>query len=167
MDRIVRRAVCQCGKVQFEGVGEPILTGVCYCDDCQAGGRQIEALPGAPPVLDSDGGTSCLVYRVDRFSCVAGEDLLKPYKIRERTMTRRYVASCCNSGMYTKFGPGHWYSVYRARFEGDLPAIEMRNQTRYRTATTPIPDDAPNYRRFPLRLFAKLIGAKLAMMIGR
>jgi hypothetical protein len=69
--------------------------------------------------------------------------------------------------MFLKFGPGHWVSAYRARFEGDLPPIEMRTQTKYRHADTAIPHDAPSYRRFPMKLFMKLIGSRFAMLIGK
>ena len=125
MTQIVRRSSCQCGSVICEGVGEAILSAVCYCADCQQGGRTIEALADAPHVLDADGGTPYLTCRDDRFHC---------------------VAACCNSGMFLKFAPGHWVSAYRLRFEGDLPPIDMRNQTRRREAQTAIPADAPSYR---------------------
>ena len=39
-------ARCTCGNVEVEAVGAPILSVACYCDDCQKGSRQIEALPG-------------------------------------------------------------------------------------------------------------------------
>jgi hypothetical protein len=166
MTQILRTSSCVCGRVRCEAVGAPILSAVCYCDSCQEGGRLIEALPGATPVRDADGGTPYLTYRDDRFRCVAGADLLVGYKITERAPTQRFVASCCNTGLFAKFGPGHWVSAYRARFEGDLPPIEMRNQTRYRRADTDIPTDAPSFPGFPPRLFLKLIGARIAMLVG-
>ena len=49
---------CTCGAVQCVATGDPIGTAVCYCDDCQAAAKQIEALPGAATVMDSDGGTA-------------------------------------------------------------------------------------------------------------
>ena len=82
----------------------PILSVVCYCDDCQKGGREIESLPNAARVLDADGGTPYLSYRDDRFSCVSGANLLVGYKIKDSAPTQRFVASCCNSGMFLKFG---------------------------------------------------------------
>ena len=162
-----RRSLCRCGSVVCEGVGEPIFSAVCYCEDCQEGGRTIEALAGAPHVLDADGGTPYLTYRDDRFHCVLGADLLTGYKLKDRSPTQRFVASSCSSGMFIKFAPGHWVSAYRLRFEGDLPPIEMRNQTRHREAQTAIPEDAPSYPGYPLRLFAKLIRARMAMALGR
>lgn len=167
MNRIVRTSSCACRRVRCEAVGVPILSAVCYCDDCQAGGRQIERLPNAARVLDADGGTAYLSYRDDRFSCTSGADLLVGYKIRDKAPAQRFVASCCNSGMYLKFAPGHWVSAYRARFEGDLPPIEMRTQTKYRLADTEIPLDAPGYHRFPFKLFRRLLSSRIAMLFGR
>ena len=108
-----------------------------------------------------------LAYRDDRFSCSAGEDLLVGYEIKERAPTRRMVASCCNSAMFLKYKPGFWISAYRARFEGDLPPIEMRTQIEHRRADTDPPSDAPCYRGFPMRLFAKIIAARVSMLLGR
>lgn len=146
---------------------EPILSGVCYCDDCQAGGKQIENLFNAEPVLDTDGGTAYLTYRDDRIKCISGAELLKGYSLKDKAYTQRFVASCCNSGMYLKFAPGHWVSMYRSRFTGKLPLIEMRTQTKFRQANSDIPNDAPSYRRFPIKLFSKLIAARMSMFLGR
>jgi hypothetical protein len=162
-----RISSCACGRVRCEAVGEPILTAVCYCSDCQEGGRRIESLPGAPLVRDPDGGTPYLVYRDDRFHCLSGAELLADHRLKPGSPTRRVVASCCNSGMFLEFEPGFWVSSYRARYEGDLPPIEMRNQTRRRKSDIPLPSDAPGYRAFPLRLFWKLIAARVAMLVGR
>ncbi len=140
---------------------------MCYCRDCQEGGRRIESLSNAQPVLDADGGTAYLTYRSDRFRCIAGADLLTGYKLNDRAPTQRLVASCCNSAMFLKFAPGHWTSAYRTRFEGELPPIEARSQTKHRVAPTPIPDDAPTHPGYPPKLMARLLGSRLAMIIGR
>jgi len=163
----VRTSVCACGQVRCESRGEPILSVVCYCLDCQEGGRRIEALPGAPRVLDDDGGAPYLLYRDDRFRCVAGEALLIDHRLKPRSPTRRVVARCCNSGMFLKFDPGFWVSSYRRRYSDELPPIDMRTNVRRRTATTPPPNDAPCYRSFPPRLFTKLIGARIATLFER
>ncbi len=117
----VRMAACVCGKVKFEAFGSPIVNVVCHCDDCQAAAHVIEALPHASPLLDEYGGTPFAVYRDDRFACVQGADLLQDHKLNEQAPTTRYVASCCNSGMYLKYAPGWWKSVYRGRFADALP----------------------------------------------
>jgi hypothetical protein len=164
---LTRHSSCACGRVQCQAVGAPIVSLVCYCDDCQEGAREIGALPNAASFCDVDGGTPYLTYRDDRFKCSSGQELLVGYKIKESAPTRRMVASCCNSAMFLKFAPGFWVSAYRARFEGDdLPPIEMRAQIERRRAGTALPGDAPCYRGFPMRLFAKIISARVSMLLG-
>jgi hypothetical protein len=124
-------------------------------------------LTGAPPVLDPDGGTPYLTFRDDRFKCVMGAELLVGHKLNARAPTGRFVASCCNSGMFLKFAPGFWVSAYRQRFAEPLPPIEMRNKTERRQSALPLPADAPAYRGFPSRLFWRLITARFAMLTGR
>src|SRR5713226_7521822 len=115
-------ASCSCGTVELEAIGAPIASVVCYCDDCQEGARQIEALPNALPVQDLDGGTAYILYRKDRVKCSRGALLLRSRKIREKSATNRVVATCCNSAMYLKFDDmKHWVSIYRARFQVDVP----------------------------------------------
>jgi hypothetical protein len=164
MQRVVS---CVCGRVRFGADGAPMSRAVCYCDDCQAGARLIEALPNAPRFRDDDGGTSFLTYRDDRFKCLSGEDLLVAYRIKEGSPTRRMIASCCNSAIYLKFEPGFWVSIYRERLESDdLPPPEMRIQTKYRRADAPLPDLTPCYRGIPLRLFVRGVFARIAMAVG-
>jgi hypothetical protein len=164
---VTRTSRCECGKVQCSADGAPILSTVCYCSDCQAGGRIIEALPGAAPVRDPDGGTPYLTYRDDRFVVVEGKELLVGYRLKDDAPTQRFVASCCNSGMFVKFGPGHWTSTYRHRYDGALPPVEMRTKVARRTSDLPIPEDAPAYRGFPVRLFWRLLTARVAMLADR
>lgn len=164
----VRTQSCACGQVRFEAVDEPILAAVCYCDDCQAGGRLIEALDGAKPVLDADGGADYLTYRDDRYRCVQGAELLVGYALKPKSPTKRFVAGCCNTAMYLKYKRGHWTSTFRSAFESaDLPAVEMRTNVRFRASDDAFVDDAPRYQRFPLALFGKLIKAQVAMVFGR
>jgi hypothetical protein len=158
-------ASCTCGSVKFEAAGRPILSVVCYCDDCQEGGRQIEALPKAVRVRESDGGTSYLLYRKDRFTCVKGAQLLSGLRIGEKSATKRVIASCCNSGIFLDFEKGHWVSAYRARFAGDVLAPQMRIQTRFRPKDTESPDDLPAYGTFPLKFMLKLLTARIAMSL--
>ncbi len=62
-------ARCSCGGVELEAIGAPITSAVCYCESCQEGSRQIEALPSGRPVCDPDGGTAMVLYRKDRVEC--------------------------------------------------------------------------------------------------
>jgi hypothetical protein len=157
---------CSCGSVELECIGAPITSVVCYCDDCQEGARQIEALPNARPTRDSDGGTSYVIYRKDRVRCSKGVSLLTPFKIREKSTTNRVVASCCNSAMFLNFDDGkHWVDVYRSRFQGDAPPLQMRICTKFKPANSSIPRDMPGYQDYPLKFLAKLASARIAMLL--
>jgi hypothetical protein len=85
----------------------------CYCDDCQEGSRQIEALPGAASIRGPDGGTEYLAYRKDRIKCSKGAAFLQSHKIRQTSVTNRVVANCCNSAMYLNFDDGkYWVDLW-------------------------------------------------------
>ncbi len=162
-----RSAACACGRVRLKLSGAPILSAACCCSDCQAGGRLIEARPNAAPIRDEFGATPYLIYRDDRFACVAGEDALEGVKLAPDAPTTRYVAACCNCGMYLKHGPGWWTSVYRARVEGDPPPIQLRNKTASLPPDVVLPKDVPSYPGFPPKLIFGLLSARLAMWLGR
>ncbi len=162
------RASCDCGEVAIEARGRPIITVACYCDDCQAGGRQIEALEGAAPVLDPDQGTQLVMFRKDRLRCVKGQDRLVALKLRPDSATNRYVASCCNSALYLGFDDDkHWVDVFRSRIEGEAPPVRMRVCTRFRTDETPLAGDAPIHPGFSFGLVARIIAARIAMNFTR
>lgn len=149
-------------------IGTPIVCAVCYCDDCQEGARQIEALSSAVPVRRPDGGTEYLVYRKDRVTCARGVPLLKPYKIKMHSVTNRMVAICCNSAMLLNFDDSkHWVDVYRSRCEGLLPPVQMRICTRFSRASGDEASDVPSHSGYPLRLLAKLVMARMAMLLVR
>jgi len=48
-------ASCACGAARLEASGKPIIAVVCYCDDCQAAGKGIEALAGAAQEMEAPG----------------------------------------------------------------------------------------------------------------
>lgn len=159
---------CQCGAVECVGQGAPIGTAVCYCDDCQAAGREIEALLGATSVLDPDGGTALTLFRANRFSATFGAEKLVPHKLRPDSVTNRMIASCCNSAMYLSFEKGpHWVSALRNRFVGTKPPIEYRHMTKYRTSPLPYPDELKTYPKFPVRFLALVLRDWVAMKLGR
>ena len=82
---------------------------------------------------DPDGGTAYILFRKDRIACSKGADLLRPYKLKETSITNRVVAACCNSAMMMNFDRGpHWVSAYRARFAGDLPPLQARICTKFK-----------------------------------
>jgi hypothetical protein len=161
-------ASCACGSVELEAMGAPITSVVCYCDDCQEGARQIEALPNARPVQDPDGGTAYVIYRKDRVQCAKGAPLLKHYKLREKSVTNRVVASCCNSAMFLNFDDAkHWVDVYRARFQGDIPPLQMRVCTKFKPKNGDVPNDVPAYPGYSPKFLAKLLVARIAMLFHR
>jgi hypothetical protein len=154
---------CSCGNVELEVIGEPLLSVSCHCADCHQGSRQIEALPNAASVLDSYGGTQHLVFRKDRVRYLKGTQFLKSLKVDEDSPSRVY-ASCCNSYMLLDTaGPMPIFPVYRGRFQGETPPLEMRINAKFKSESN-IPSDAPIYSSFPLKFVRKLIGAKIAMI---
>ena len=158
---------CSCGQVEFEANGRPILTSVCYCDDCQRASRQLESLPGAPRLLGEDGGTAYVLYRKDRVTFVKGKELLQDYRLEGEAFTKRAVASCCNSAMYLYYEKGHWLSLYRDRLMGLVPPVQMRVQTQFKAEGAVLPKDAPAFKAFPPRFIVRLLSTRLAMLLGR
>ena len=159
-------AQCSCGAVRLDATGAPIASVLCYCDDCQEGSRRAEALPGAGPVRDPDGGTAYLVYRKDRVRMAAGAELLQDSRIVATSATSRVIASCCHSVMMMRFDDArHWVSIYRGRFQGDVPPVEMRVCTRFRAGGPDLPGDVPSHAGFPARFLARLFVARIAMLV--
>ena len=149
---------CACGAVECVGRGAPIGTAVCYCDDCQAAARQIEALAGAPAVSDPDGGTALTLFRTDRFAVTRGADRLRGQKLKPESATSRMIATCCNSAMFLRFDSGpHWVSVLCNRFSGSPPPIEFRHMAKYRTSPLPFPDTAPVSQGWAPRFIGRTI----------
>jgi hypothetical protein len=160
-------STCRCGKVKFEAVGAPILTGACYCASCQEAGWRLEQLASAPPVLDPDGGTGVILFRKDRVQCVTGPEYLEEHRLKPKSPTRRVVATCCNSAMFLDFTKGHWLSMYRNRIPTGVPQLEMRVMTKDRRAGIELADDVPNYRGFSGKFIFKLFAARIAMGLRR
>ena len=164
----VTTARCSCGGVELQGIGAPIVSAACYCDDCQSGARQSGALLNSPPVQEPDGGTKYALYRKDRINCSQGAQLLEGYKLTKESATNRVVATCCNSGMYLSFDRGpHWLSLYRARLQGNIPPLQMRIQTTFKPENGNISGDVPSYSTFPVTFVAKLVASKIAMLLRR
>ena len=156
-------ASCRCGAVVLEVTGAPIVHAACYCASCQEAGRRIEQLPDAPPILDADGGTDCVLYRKDRIRCVQGGERLEAHRLKPQSPTRRMVAACCNSAMFLDFTKGHWLTLYRARMSGSVPPLEMRVMTAARRSGVVLPDDVPNYAAHTAKVMWKLFAAWVPM----
>ncbi len=156
-------AACRCGMVAFEAIGAPIVSVACYCASCQEAGRRLEALPAVPRVLDADGGTGFILYRKDRVRCVRGEANLEAHRLQPNSPTRRVTATCCNAAMFLEFSKGHWLSLYRDRFSGGAPPLEMRTMTADRREGVAFDDDVPSYATHSGKFMWKLLAAWVAM----
>jgi hypothetical protein len=89
--------------------------------------RQLEDLPGAPPLLESDSSTQVLLFAKHRTLCSRGQQFLAEHRLTPETKTRRVVATCCNTALFLDFTKGHWLSIYSRRFpEGECIPVEMR-----------------------------------------
>lgn len=160
----IRTASCICGHVALEAAGEPIVTAACYCASCQAAGSQFEALPGAPPVFEEDGGTVFMLQRKDRVRCLRGQEVLREHRLTPTSKTRRVVAACCNTPMFLEFPNGHWLSLYGRRLpEADRPPLEMRTMTRDRRKGVEFTDGLPSYGTHSGRFMWRLLTAWAAM----
>ena|ERR1700710_680335 len=163
---IERIASCACGKVRFKAIGPPIVNAVCYCADCQAGGRQLEAAGARKDFRDDWGGTGYATYRNDRFEYLEGAALVEGFKLREDADTTRFMATCCQSGLYLKYGPVWWTSLFRVRLGDAAPPLDMRNNIRSVQNPATLPHDVPTYKSFPMSLFFRLLRARIGMWLG-
>ena len=155
---------CQCGQVVMTATGAPIVRVQCYCHSCQEGGARLEALPGAPPVREADGGTDYVLYRKDRVACMQGGDKLVELKLKPTSPTRRLAASCCNTAMFLDVSKAHWVTFYRHRLADPVPPLALRSMTAERREGVTLPDDGvPAYPGRSGKFFGKLLGAWLAM----
>ncbi len=160
-------ATCACGNVEIEAVGRPIATAICYCDDCQAAGRQIEAMPGAPPFRAGDGGTGVVVFRKDRVRWIRGESLMTKLKLRAGSPTNRQLATCCNSVMVLDFDDGkHWVDIYSARVKGTVPRAEFLVCTKFAADSLANSDGVPAYPGYAPRFLIRLLRARIAMLFS-
>ena len=162
---IERIAACRCRKVCLSARGEPIVCAICYCPDCQAGGRLLESHGASNDFRDAWDGMPYATYRNDRLQVVEGQSLIEGVKLRPDAPTTRYMTTCCNSAMYLKYGPGWWSSIYRSRLGDAAPQIQMRNKVAHAKNRATLPADVPTYESFPPTLFAKLLLAGVGTLL--
>ena len=160
----IRTASCKCGRVRFEARGEPFVSAVCYCADCQAAAVKIAKFSNAQMTGDPDGGTPYSTFRQDQWTCAEGSELLVQIKLKPDSPTVRYVASCCNSALYLIYSPGFWVSTYRNRFTEPLPPLEWRHKLKARVSDLPVSGDLPLYGGFPLKLFWRILKARFSRL---
>ncbi len=159
-----RVASCSCGTVKLEMAGEPIVAATCYCHSCQQAGRAFDALPGAPGVVEADGGTPYVLVRKDRIACLSGSDRIDDHRLKADSPTRRFVAQCCNAPVALEFTKGHWLSVYAGRIaEAERPRPAMRTMIQDRPDGVKFTDDVPSYATHSGKFMWKLLSAWAAM----
>jgi hypothetical protein len=154
---------CRCGKVGFAAAGAPIVTATCHCQSCQTAGAAFAALPGAPRVLNAEGGTEFALFRKDRVVCLRGEALLGAHRLAPQASTRRVLARCCDTPMFLEFAKGHWLSIYRDRLGTNAPPIDMRVMTRERRAGVVLSAGVPSYQTHSFGFMWRLLSAWVAM----
>lgn len=155
---------CECGRVTLELTDPPIMTVECLCDSCRAAGQIMQTLPGAPPLLDDKSATRSVMYRKDRVRCTRGSEILREFRLKPESKTRRVVACCCNTPVFLEFTSGHWIDIYARRWpDGAGPPAEMRTMTGDLPPGAELPSDIPNLKGHSPRFFGKLIGAWIAM----
>ncbi len=155
---------CRCGAVRLEVEAAPMIAAECYCTSCRSAGDRLGTLPGAEPVLNDKGGTPYELYRKDRVRFVAGEDVLRAFRLTPTSPTRRVVARCCNTPLFTEFQNGHWLSLYAALWpESSRPPMQLRTMTSDLRPDVVLDDRLPNARHQTFAFFAALLGAWVAM----
>jgi hypothetical protein len=161
---VTRRLSCACGAVHIEVEKAPIVSSECYCPSCREAGGRMQALPGAPTLVDEKGGTRFVLYRKDRVRFVKGVQHFREFRLNPDAPTRRVVATCCNTPVFLEFQGGHWLSLYAGLWPaGALPPLGLR------TRTQDPPDPSVLGRAVPAgawptaSFFAKLLGAWIAM----
>ena len=124
----------------------------------------MEALPGAPKIVEPNGATQLILYRKDRVHFDGGTELLREHRLASQSATRRVVAICCNTPMFLEFTKGHWLSLYGYLWSPEArPRIEMRTMTSDALPGANISGDIPNSKRQSFAFFVKLLSAWLAM----
>jgi hypothetical protein len=161
-------AHCSCGRVELEGTGEPMATLACYCDDCQAAGKVIDALPGGHSGLDADGGTVSVLFRKDRVRRGRGSELLVEHKLRPSSHAARLLASCCNSNLATVFD--NWVPMAALRtFSVNLDSVrpQMCINTRFAPDPSKLVHEVPRSARVPAGFLLKVLLASAQLAIQR
>ena len=155
---------CRCGAVRLALHGPPILAAECHCASCRAAAQRLAALAGAPDVRAVNGGVPYVLYRKDRVRFLAGAERLREFRLTPAAKTRRVVASCCGTPLFTEFESGHWLSLFSSLWPEDTrPPPDIRTMTVDRPPGTVLDGSVPNARRHTASFMLKLLAAWVAM----
>lgn len=156
---------CACGSVAMEMIGPPIACVSCHCDSCQCASQWLEALPGATTIRDAAGGTAYVLYCKDHLRWLRGGGYLHGYTLAADSVTRRLIATCCNSALLVQFQDYRcWVSVYRQRFA--LPPLPVQMRI-FLTRPAGQGDGIPSHRLAPPRLLGRIALAQAAALRQR
>jgi hypothetical protein len=162
-------AQCACGKTELAGDGAPLSRIACYCDDCQAAGKSIDAMtPGGHSGLGADGGTVSALFRKDRVRCLRGEEGLVAHKLRPESKTCRMLASCCNSNMLTRFERA-FPPMVALRTYSELAPLrpELCIGTKFAPDPSKLAHDVPRHPGVAPSLVLKLLAASVQLALRR
>ncbi len=155
---------CGCGQVRLAVEGAPLISAECYCNSCRAGAARMATLPGAPGVTNAKGGTPYVLYRKDRLVFLAGQDRLRGFRLKPGAPTRRVIATCCNTPVFTEFQGGHWLSLYSGLWPaGTAPEPDVRTQTGDLPAEQRPDDSVPSGGWPTAQFYGRLLAAWIAM----
>ncbi len=85
-------ASCQCARTAIEVIRAPIVSAVCFCENCRIAGHAFEQLEGAPQTVGADGGVEYCLYRKDRVAIIQGREYLKEHRLNPDSKVRRVSA---------------------------------------------------------------------------
>ena len=155
---------CACGQVRLTVAGRPIVSAECCCNSCRTASATFEGLPGARRVREPNGATRYELYRKDRVRILSGSAHIREFRLKPNSHTRRVVAACCNTPLFTELESGHWLSLYgRLWPAGTLPPLEMRTMTSDLPDPSVLANDIPNAREYTGSFMWKLLTAWIAM----
>jgi hypothetical protein len=155
---------CACGQVRLTASGDPIVSAECCCNSCRDAATRLGRLPGARSVTEPHGSIRYELYRKDRIVFLSGMEHLAEFRLKPDSATRRVVATCCNTPIFTEFENGHWLSLYGGLWPaGTLPPLQMRTMVSDLADASVLPADVPNLKSQSGSFFAKLLWAWIAM----
>jgi hypothetical protein len=160
----ITRIGCRCGQVHLEVEAAPIIGTECHCSSCREAGQRLRALPVNDEMLEENGGTRFVCYRKDRVRFIQGAGLLREFRLKPESSTRRVLAGCCNTPVFLEFKGGHWLSLYAGLWpEGLAPRMDIRTMTGDRPVGIPLDSALPSGTWPTARFYARLLGAWIAM----
>ena len=158
-----QNVTCRCGDIELRIEGPPIAHVCCYCDDCQAAARLVDAMPNGRSGILDDAGTPNVLFRRDQLRFVRGMEKLDEFRVRNDSKTIRLVARCCNTAITQRHEQGWPHRGVKAHLIPSPPALEMRIYTRFAPDPARVPRDVPIKRGPGLTLVWRLLRAKLAL----